>query len=64
MICSLIQAGQRRCIAVRPTKAAVKKDANLATNYFAVAHPSLTNHLEIVGGSNLGCTHRQRPGLA
>jgi phosphatidylinositol-3-phosphatase len=28
--------------------------ANLATNYFAVAHPSLTNHLEIVGGSNFG----------
>lgn len=30
------------------------KAANLATNYFAVAHPSLTNHLEIVGGSNFG----------
>jgi hypothetical protein len=30
------------------------KDANLATNYFAIAHPSLTNHLEIVGGSNFG----------
>jgi hypothetical protein len=30
------------------------KEANLATNYFAVAHPSLTNHLEIVGGSNFG----------
>jgi hypothetical protein len=28
------------------------KTANLATNYFAIAHPSLTNHLEIVGGSN------------
>lgn len=28
--------------------------ANLATNYFAVAHPSLTNYLEIVGGSNFG----------
>ena len=26
--------------------------ANLATNYFAVAHPSLTNYLETVGGSN------------
>src|SRR5215471_6874391 len=26
--------------------------ANLATNYFAVAHPSLTNYLEVVGGSN------------
>jgi phosphatidylinositol-3-phosphatase len=28
--------------------------ANLGTNYFAVAHPSLTNYLEIVGGSNFG----------
>lgn len=27
---------------------------NLATNYFGVAHPSLTNYLEIVGGSNFG----------
>ena len=25
-----------------------------ATNYFAVAHPSLTNYLEVVGGSNFG----------
>src|SRR6516225_9775321 len=30
------------------------KSANLATNYFAVAHPSLTNYLEIAGGSNFG----------
>jgi len=30
------------------------RTANLATNYFAVAHPSLTNYLEIVGGSNFG----------
>ena len=30
------------------------KQANLATNYFAVAHPSLTNYLETVGGSNFG----------
>jgi hypothetical protein len=28
--------------------------ANTATNYFAVAHPSLTNYLEVVGGSNFG----------
>ena len=28
--------------------------ANTATNYYAVAHPSLTNYLEIVGGSNFG----------
>jgi hypothetical protein len=30
------------------------KQSNLAANYFAIAHPSLTNHLEIVGGSNFG----------
>jgi hypothetical protein len=30
------------------------KTANLGTNYLAVAHPSLTNYLEIVGGSNFG----------
>jgi hypothetical protein len=30
------------------------KTANLATNYYAVGHPSLTNYLEIVGGSNFG----------
>ena len=28
--------------------------ANLATHYFAVGHPSLTNYLEVVGGSNFG----------
>jgi phosphatidylinositol-3-phosphatase len=30
------------------------RTANLATNYFAIAHPSLNNYLEIVGGSNFG----------
>ena len=30
------------------------KSANLATNYFAVAHPSLTNYLETNAGSNFG----------
>jgi hypothetical protein len=30
------------------------KTANSASNYFAVAHPSLTNYLEVVGGSNFG----------
>jgi len=29
-------------------------NANTATNYFAIGHPSLTNYLEIVGGSNFG----------
>ena len=30
------------------------KSANAANNYYAVAHPSLTNYLEVVGGSNFG----------
>jgi hypothetical protein len=30
------------------------KSANLAGNYFAIGHPSLTNYLEVVGGSNFG----------
>jgi phosphatidylinositol-3-phosphatase len=30
------------------------RSSNTADNYFAVAHPSLTNYLEIVGGSNFG----------
>lgn len=30
------------------------RTANLATNYFAIAHPSLTNYLEVAGGSNFG----------
>ncbi len=35
--------------------------AGLATNYFAVAHPSLTNYLEIVGGSNFGVLNDNSP---
>ena len=30
------------------------QSANLATNYYAIGHPSLTNYLEVVGGSNFG----------
>ncbi len=30
------------------------KSANAASNYFAVGHPSSTNYLEVVGGSNFG----------
>jgi len=37
------------------------KQANHATNYFAVAHPSLTNYLEIVGGSNFGVLSDNSP---
>lgn len=33
---------------------AYMKSANVATNYYAIAHPSLTNYLEVVGGSNFG----------
>jgi phospholipase C len=34
---------------------------NLATNYFAVAHPSLTNYLEVTGGSNFGVLDDNSP---
>ena len=34
---------------------------NLATNYFAIGHPSLTNYLEIVGGSNFGVRSDNAP---
>jgi len=37
------------------------KQANLATNYFAVGHPSLTNYLEIVGGSNFDVVNDNSP---
>lgn len=37
------------------------KTANLATNYYAVGHPSLTNYLEIVGGSNFGVVNDDSP---
>lgn len=37
------------------------KTANSADNYFAVAHPSLTNYLEIVGGSNFGVLSDSAP---
>ena len=35
--------------------------ANSATNYFAVAHPSSTNYLELVGGSNFGVHSDNNP---
>jgi hypothetical protein len=35
--------------------------ANLASNYYAIAHPSLTNYLEIVGGSNFGVLNDNFP---
>jgi hypothetical protein len=35
--------------------------ANLAKNYFGVGHPSLTNYLELVGGSNFGIINDDSP---
>jgi phosphatidylinositol-3-phosphatase len=35
--------------------------ANLANNYFAVGHQSLTNYLETVGGSNFGIINDDSP---
>ena len=37
-----------------PFTNALAKAANTADNYFAIAHPSLTNYLEVTGGSNFG----------
>jgi hypothetical protein len=37
------------------------KSANTANNYFAVAHPSLTNYLEVVGGSNFAVLNDNSP---
>jgi hypothetical protein len=37
------------------------KSANTAKNYFAIAHPSLTNYLEMVGGSNFGVLNDNSP---
>jgi phosphatidylinositol-3-phosphatase len=34
---------------------------NTAKNYFAVAHPSLTNYLEVAGGSNFGVHSDNNP---
>src|ERR1700692_4617337 len=37
------------------------QSANAANNYFAIAHPSLTNYLEVVGGSNFGVLNDNSP---
>jgi hypothetical protein len=36
-------------------------EVNSARNYFAVGHPSLTNYLEVVGGSNFGIRDDNSP---
>ncbi len=40
---------------------AYAKAQNLATDYYAVGHPSLTNYLEVVGGSNFGVINDDSP---
>ncbi|MEI6543765.1 MAG: alkaline phosphatase family protein [Methylococcales bacterium] len=40
---------------------AYASQANLATNYYGVGHPSLTNYFEIVGGSNFGVINDNSP---
>ena len=37
------------------------RSGNTATNYFAIAHPSLTNYLEVAGGSNFGVHSDNNP---
>src|SRR5215469_2126121 len=37
------------------------REVNSASNYFAIGHPSLTNYLEIVGGSNFGVRSDNAP---
>ena len=37
------------------------KYANTGNNYFAIAHPSLTNYLELVGGSNFAVLNDNSP---
>ena len=40
---------------------ALMAKANVAKNYYAIAHPSLTNYLEVVGGSNFNNLSDQYP---
>ena len=40
---------------------AMMTKANVAKNYYAIAHPSLTNYLEVVGGSNFNNLSDQYP---
>ena len=44
-----------------PFANAYAKYANTGTNYFAIAHPSLTNYLEVNGGSNFGVLNDNSP---
>ena len=40
---------------------AMMAKANVAKNYYAIAHPSLTNYLEVTGGSNFGVLNDNSP---
>jgi hypothetical protein len=53
--------GEIRGSADAPFIGQLAHSANLATDYFAVGHPSLTNYLEVVGGSNFGVTSDNSP---
>jgi hypothetical protein len=44
-----------------PFANALFHSANVADDYFAIGHPSLTNYLEIVGGSNFGVLSDNSP---
>jgi hypothetical protein len=44
-----------------PFTNALMAKSNLAANYFAIAHPSSTNYLEVVGGSNFNDLSDQYP---
>ena len=44
-----------------PFTNAYAMNSNLGVNYYAVAHPSLTNYLEVVGGSNFGVLSDNNP---
>src|SRR5256885_17078767 len=37
------------------------KSANLATNYFAIGHPSLPNYLHVVGGAHFAVPRHPHP---
>src|SRR6202035_5658433 len=53
--------GQIAGNAQAPFTNALMAKANLATNYSAIAHPSSTNYLEVVGGSNFNDLSDQYP---
>src|ERR1700743_1613828 len=53
--------GQIAGNAQAPFTNALMAKANFATNYYAIAHPSSTNYLEVVGGSNFNNLSDQYP---